>query len=434
VSDHEGLVAAFLDGEAGPEDREALLGALQGDPAFAREVAGLLVTERLLRLSRSDGEAFAREVLERLGPARRSIERRVVRRVRRPWIPWAVAAAALVAAASVILVDRLRPPDPPGMPAVLESAEGPVQVSSAESWIPAVASHSYPASARFRTGSGGTAVFRFGDGSRITLRPNGELRDLYDGPKRALLERGSLVADLRLGPAAIRTPHGEVAALGTRFRVEVTARRTRVEVEEGRVRATRADRASAVLGAGQFAVVESGLDLVARPMRVDPGIVALYRLRESEGGRVRDVSGLEPALDFAMRDGAGKPMAEPWKIGRGAAVEFAVPPARLVDSVRKSRAITIEMWFKREGEGATTHVVRTFDASGVVRIYAGGAETASQRMALDLAAWDGDFRKLLADEVARHWPWPGEYELLAIYDRALSAAEVRRNFESGKPQ
>ncbi len=436
MSDRERLVAAFLDGEAGPEDREAFLGALQTDSAFARGVAGLLVTERLLRLQASDGEAFAREVLERLGPAPRSIERRVVRRVRRPWIPWAVAAGALVAAATVIVLDRARVPDPPAATVALEAVEGPVEVFSAERWHPASPSPTYAAPARFRTGSGSRAVFRFADGSRLTLRAESEIRELLD--RRAALERGGLFADFRpqpaSRPASIRTPHGEVTVLGTRFRLDVDDRHTRVEVEEGRVRATRADRESVEVGEGRFAVVEPGVELVARPVRVGSGIVALYRLYEAEGGRVRDVSGGQPALDFTMRDAAGKPMAEPWKIGRGATVTFAVPPARLVEAVRRSRAITIEMWLRLEGAAEVTHVARTFDASGVVRIYADGVEKARQRMPLDLAGWDGDFRKLLADEVARQWPWPGEYHLLAIYDRMLGAEEVRRNFESGRPR
>jgi hypothetical protein len=92
------------------------------------------------------------------------------------------------------------------------------------------------------------------------------------------------------------------------------------------------------------------------------------------------------------------------------------------------------MRLRHEGAPRISHVVRTFEASGAVRYYGDGVPKPGRRVTLDLATWDGDFRILLSDDVARKWPWPGEYDVLAIYDRALPAEEVRRNFESGNPK
>jgi hypothetical protein len=67
-------------------------------------------------------------------------------------------------------------------------------------------------------------------------------------------------------------------------------------------------------------------------------------------------------------------------------------------------------------------VVCTRDASGVVRIYLDGVERASRAVGYRLA---------LANELTGDRPWLGEFHLVAIYDRALSQAEVSQNFEAG---
>jgi hypothetical protein len=78
-----------------------------------------------------------------------------------------------------------------------------------------------------------------------------------------------------------------------------------------------------------------------------------------------------------------------------------------------------------------THVVYTRGASGVARIYMGGIERVSGVVGGDFSNWDEGFRLALGNELTGDRPWLGELHLVAIYDRALSQAEVSQNFEAG---
>ena len=45
--------------------------------------------------------------------------------------------------------------------------------------------------------------------------------------------------------------------------------------------------------------------------------------------------------------------------------------------------------------------------------------------------WDRGFALLLANETTGDRPWLGRYHMVAIYDRALTAAEVARHTAAG---
>ncbi|UCC64283.1 MAG: hypothetical protein JSV36_04305 [Anaerolineae bacterium] len=88
-------------------------------------------------------------------------------------------------------------------------------------------------------------------------------------------------------------------------------------------------------------------------------------------------------------------------------------------------------------EGSLTaqlsHVVYTRSASGMARLYINGIEQANGNIGGNFSGWDDSFRLALANELSlasKHLAWSGEYHLVAIYNRALSQAEVRQNFEA----
>jgi hypothetical protein len=78
-----------------------------------------------------------------------------------------------------------------------------------------------------------------------------------------------------------------------------------------------------------------------------------------------------------------------------------------------------------------THIVYTREASGTASLYLNGQEQAAMALKGDFSAWNTDYRLALANELTADRPWLGEYHLVAIYNRALSANEVRQNFMSG---
>lgn len=95
-----------------------------------------------------------------------------------------------------------------------------------------------------------------------------------------------------------------------------------------------------------------------------------------------------------------------------------------------------------------THLVVTRERSGRVRMYVDGNESTGGHVTYagdlftparavraegDFSPWRNTCRLTLANTTSRDRPWLGEYYLVAIYSRALSAEEVRRCLEAGLP-
>ena len=80
---------------------------------------------------------------------------------------------------------------------------------------------------------------------------------------------------------------------------------------------------------------------------------------------------------------------------------------------------------------AVTHIVYSRNASGIAKVYVDGAEVSSNRDDGDLSNWDRRYRLALANEWTQDRPWLGELHLVAIYNRAMSEAEVKQNFNAG---
>ncbi|MGH7594862.1 MAG: LamG-like jellyroll fold domain-containing protein [bacterium] len=76
------------------------------------------------------------------------------------------------------------------------------------------------------------------------------------------------------------------------------------------------------------------------------------------------------------------------------------------------------------------HIVYTRDASGKVRFYLNGADpVGGSRPKIEgtLDNWSTAFEFALANETTGNRPWLGDYYLIAIYNHALTEAEVRKN-------
>jgi hypothetical protein len=75
------------------------------------------------------------------------------------------------------------------------------------------------------------------------------------------------------------------------------------------------------------------------------------------------------------------------------------------------------------------HVAYTRDTTGKIRFYLNGTDPAPglrPEITGDFSNW-ADYELALANELSYGRPWLGEYYLIAIYNRALSRAEVQKN-------
>ncbi|MEM7079725.1 MAG: LamG-like jellyroll fold domain-containing protein, partial [Pseudomonadota bacterium] len=86
--------------------------------------------------------------------------------------------------------------------------------------------------------------------------------------------------------------------------------------------------------------------------------------------------------------------------------------------------------------GSLVHVVFTRDAGGDARLYLDGVEVDSETIAGDFSNWNPGYDFGLGNEfnsasTNTSRDWLGEFRLVAIFDRALRAAEVAQNFTAG---
>jgi hypothetical protein len=221
--------------------------------------------------------------------------------------------------------------------------------------------------------------------------------------------------------------------------------------------------------------------------RVTDGLQAFYTFEGGKGDTIRDRSGVGSPLDLKIE----KMSTVAWRNGgllvRSSALIRSPGPARkIIDSVKRTNALTIEAWIKPERgkqdgparivslsadpnqrnftlgqdvrrydvrlrttststngipstsapnksvNSALTHVVFTRDSDGTVRIFINGKQRTSKKVAGKLSGWGQNFRLSLANEVTGDRPWVGGLYLVAIYSRALSPNEVARNFAAGR--
>jgi hypothetical protein len=77
-----------------------------------------------------------------------------------------------------------------------------------------------------------------------------------------------------------------------------------------------------------------------------------------------------------------------------------------------------------------THVVFTFESKGDVVGYVDGKPVASRHAGGDLSGWADNFRLALGDELTGERHWEGRLHFVALYNKALSAGQIAKNFET----
>ena len=227
--------------------------------------------------------------------------------------------------------------------------------------------------------------------------------------------------------------------------------------------------------------------------RVTDGLQVLYTFEEGSGSVVHDVSGLVPALDLTVSNPAGTTSWGPGTLAFEAPTiaRSGVAAQRVSKAIAATNEITVEAWIDPAnltqdgpariatisggtalrnvtlGQGlwsdkpsdtfnvrlrSTTtdkdgmplvttdagsakpglqHLVYTRDPSGAARIYIDNVLTKTGSIAGSTANWDLSYEIALGNEIGAARPWLGTMHLVAVYDRALSAAEVALNFGAG---
>ena len=223
--------------------------------------------------------------------------------------------------------------------------------------------------------------------------------------------------------------------------------------------------------------------------RVTTGLRARYNFNEGTGSVVHDVAGAGNPLDLTIK----KSSQVRWGAGTLEVTGFTPiasngPATKLIEAAKTSDAVTVEAWvtpadvkqysariltispnatvrnltlaqgvfnqndatlaslrirttatassgqevFSPSGsvQPALTHLVGTI-ADGVIRIYVNGAQVAQAKASGTLDNWNSSYPLILAGEQPSGRGWRGAYHLVAIYDRALSAAEVAQNYAAG---
>ncbi len=220
--------------------------------------------------------------------------------------------------------------------------------------------------------------------------------------------------------------------------------------------------------------------------RVTQGLSVLYDFREESGQVIHDRSGVAPPLNLSI----GNPDAVRWEtdglvIHRQTKIVSQRAATKIVAAVKRSGELTVEVWMQSKdlsqsgparivslsGDAthrnftlgqdrrkfdvrfraaetsenglpstatpdnhvrkSLTHVLFTRNRAGETRIYIDGDQVVRKRNAGSLSNWDASFPLLLADEATGQRSWRGTLRLVAIYHRALTKAEVQKNFRVG---
>jgi hypothetical protein len=222
--------------------------------------------------------------------------------------------------------------------------------------------------------------------------------------------------------------------------------------------------------------------------RVDNGLILFYAFDEGNGSTVTDQSDVLPKLDLTIADPGNVTWSSDYlAINSSTALSTASGATKVVARAQASGELSVEAWitaanatqsgparilsmsadpwvrnfmlgqeastyaarFRAEGQTdwdngsptiytpagtatvALTHVVHTHSASGAEVIYVDGVESETFTRTGGLSQWDASYPIVVANEATNDRAWLGELHLIAVYDRALSAAEVEQNFTAG---
>ena len=247
-------------------------------------------------------------------------------------------------------------------------------------------------------------------------------------------------------------------------------------------------RAKAFDGPAESAVASADYVIEASARATD-SLLALYRFNEGSGSVVHDQSGVGTPLDLTIDD----PTRTAWttdglSVTGSTFVASPGPATKIIDPVIASGAVSVEAWITPDGTNPAgpgriatisatpaernvtlgqgffnnkptnnfqgrvrtdandnntvqspanfvntqlTHVVYTRDSGGATELWVDGTRVGTWWKPGSTANWNTQYRLVLANELAGTRSWLGTYDLMAMYGKALTAAEIQQNFAAG---
>jgi mono/diheme cytochrome c family protein len=223
--------------------------------------------------------------------------------------------------------------------------------------------------------------------------------------------------------------------------------------------------------------------------RYDSNVVALYEFKTGMGNTIFDTSGVEPALNLTMSGDIA--WVGGWGVNvkpTGKAQGAASTSKKLSDLIKSTGEFSFEVWgvngnvmqedayivsysagamarnatlsqreyqyeaFTRsdktgangnptlmtraadeDAQSSLQHVVLTYSPVTGRRLYVNGVDTGDvdAQGGGTLRDWDDTFALVLGNETSNNRQWTGILRLVAVHNRALTAAQIRQNFEAG---
>ncbi|MET0292460.1 MAG: LamG domain-containing protein [Steroidobacteraceae bacterium] len=223
--------------------------------------------------------------------------------------------------------------------------------------------------------------------------------------------------------------------------------------------------------------------------RYDTNLIALYEFKTGSGTTVFDTSGVEPALNLNLSGAAT--WVGGWGIdikAGGKAQGTTTASKKLSDRIKATGEYSFELWAApgnvtqedaylmsysggvaarnatigqrayqyealarssttgangapalltkdtdRDAQASLQHIVLTYDPVNGRRLYVNGNATGDvdPRAGGSLADWDDTFALVLGNETSNNRQWTGVIKLAAVHNRALTASQVKQNFDVG---
>ena len=225
--------------------------------------------------------------------------------------------------------------------------------------------------------------------------------------------------------------------------------------------------------------------------RYDNNAIAIYEFKEGTGSIAHDTSGVNPALDLTLSSTAagGYQWVGGWGVQftGGKAQGLTSTSSKLKNLIGTTSEYSIEAWaapanvtqeesrivsysgglqsrnftlgqtlynydfFARTAntdangmpalstpdaqrvlQATLQHVVVTFDPVNGRRIYVNGVFTGTaDSSGASLGTWDDTLAFVLGNEASGNRPWLGTLRMVAIHNRALTAEQIKQNFDAG---